>query len=278
MIKVLVALQVPGIDVHGILQVHRRHVVELMQRYTRLKADGRRGRPTAVPVVDAELFRLEAIVRWLDAAEVRLRRLPSAPPAAVTDSRSHRRTDGGLNDERTRTASGIEGLRLTARPRCTRCATSISRSTPASSWRSWARAAPARARSDDRRQPRRATTGEVLVDGIDVRELSRNGSGRMRRRSIGYVFQDFNLLAGLTALENVTLPLELDGVRSKAARDRRSRRWRSSVSPTTPTATRTSCRVASGSGSRSPGPIVGERRLLLADEPTGASTPSTARR
>jgi len=58
----------------------------------------------------------------------------------------------------------------------------------------------------------------VLIDGLVLAELSRNDRARMRRRSIGYVFQDFNLLAGLTACENVTLPLELDGVSSKAAR------------------------------------------------------------
>src|ERR671913_883839 len=63
-----------------------------------------------------------------------------------------------------------------------------------------------------------ATSGQVLVDGVDLATVSRADQAKMRRRSIGYVFQDFNLLAGLTAIENVTLPLELDGVRAKAAR------------------------------------------------------------
>lgn len=53
---------------------------------------------------------------------------------------------------------------------------------------------------------------------IDLATVSRSDRARMRRRSIGYVFQGFNLLPGLTAVENVTLPLELDGVRAKAAR------------------------------------------------------------
>ncbi|HEX6232253.1 MAG TPA: ATP-binding cassette domain-containing protein [Jiangellaceae bacterium] len=57
-----------------------------------------------------------------------------------------------------------------------------------------------------------ATEGEVLIDGAAVSAMSRDERARMRRRSIGYVFQDYNLLAGLTAAENVSLPLELDGV------------------------------------------------------------------
>ena len=79
-IKVLVALQVPASDIRDILQTHRRHVIGVMQRYTRIKAEAA---PDDVPlalVADAELFRLEAIVRWLDAAEVRLaQRRPVAP-------------------------------------------------------------------------------------------------------------------------------------------------------------------------------------------------------
>ncbi|HEX6020560.1 MAG TPA: helix-turn-helix transcriptional regulator [Solirubrobacter sp.] len=83
-IKVLVALQVPGTDVHQILQVHRRHAIEVMQRYTRVKAQAKETDLALALVADAELFRLEGIVRWLDAADVRLKQrsfFQSAPPA-----------------------------------------------------------------------------------------------------------------------------------------------------------------------------------------------------
>ena len=61
------------------------------------------------------------------------------------------------------------------------------------------------------------TSGEVYVEGAALSAMGRNDRARLRRRSIGYVFQDFNLLAGLTAAENVSLPLELDGVGTRTA-------------------------------------------------------------
>lgn len=83
-IKVLVAARAPGVDVHELLQVHRRHLVEAMQQYTHLKAAAP-GHDVALAVVaDAELFRLEGIVRWLDAAEARLQRLQAAGSAPET--------------------------------------------------------------------------------------------------------------------------------------------------------------------------------------------------
>jgi DNA-binding PadR family transcriptional regulator len=83
-IKVLVALQIPGIGIREILQVHRRHVIEVMQRYTSIKAEAAQDDVPLALVADAELFRLEAIVRWLDAADVRLKQLPPlAVPADV---------------------------------------------------------------------------------------------------------------------------------------------------------------------------------------------------
>jgi DNA-binding PadR family transcriptional regulator len=80
-IKVLVALRVPDVDVHDVIQTHRRHVVEAMQRYTRLKGDTLEQDVPLAVVVDAQLFRLEAIVRWLDAADTRLAGRPAAAPS-----------------------------------------------------------------------------------------------------------------------------------------------------------------------------------------------------
>jgi hypothetical protein len=67
--------------VHELLQVHRRHLVELMQRYTRLKGEAPEQDLGLGLVVDAQLFRLEGTVRWLDAADARLARVASAPQA-----------------------------------------------------------------------------------------------------------------------------------------------------------------------------------------------------
>ena len=114
------------------------------------------------------------------------------------------------------------------------------------------------------------TSGRVCVDGQDTSDMSRNDRARLRRRSIGYVFQDFNLLAGLTAAENVSLPLELDGTRSKTTRGialaaleelglaDRAGHFTDELSG----GERQRVAIARA--------VVGDRRLLLADEPTGA--------
>ena len=81
-IKVLVAARLPGADVHEVIQSHRRHIVELMQQWTRVKADAGQHEVSLALVVDAELYRLDSVIRWLDAADGRLRRSPMPAPAA----------------------------------------------------------------------------------------------------------------------------------------------------------------------------------------------------
>jgi hypothetical protein len=68
------------VDVHDVVQVNRRHLVELMQQYTRLKEDLSDAEVALGLVVDAELFRLDGVIRWLDAADGRLRRVTSVDP------------------------------------------------------------------------------------------------------------------------------------------------------------------------------------------------------
>jgi putative ABC transport system ATP-binding protein len=115
-----------------------------------------------------------------------------------------------------------------------------------------------------------ASSGQVLVDGVDLATVSRSERATMRRRSIGYVFQDFNLLPGLTALENVTLPLELDGIRARAARAAGVQALEEL--DVVEHADRYPDELSGGERQRVAiaRAIVGDRELLLADEPTGA--------
>jgi DNA-binding PadR family transcriptional regulator len=80
-IKVLVAWQLPGVDVHEVIQTHRRYLVELMQQWTHLKEDEARFDLGFALAVDAELYRLDSVVRWLDTADGRFRRAAAEPPA-----------------------------------------------------------------------------------------------------------------------------------------------------------------------------------------------------
>jgi DNA-binding PadR family transcriptional regulator len=82
-IKLLVAMRVPGIDLAELLQVHRRHLVQAMQEYTHIKGEMSESDIALSLVVDSELFRIEAIVRWLDAADARLKRLPARERGAT---------------------------------------------------------------------------------------------------------------------------------------------------------------------------------------------------
>jgi putative ABC transport system ATP-binding protein len=114
------------------------------------------------------------------------------------------------------------------------------------------------------------TSGEVRVDGHLLSSMSRNTKARLRRQSIGYVFQDYNLLAGLSALENVSLPLELDGVGARKAQAAAM----SSLEEfgLSDRASHYPDQLSGGERQRVSiaRAVVGQRQLLLADEPSGA--------
>ncbi|WNM40547.1 ABC transporter ATP-binding protein [Micromonospora halotolerans] len=116
----------------------------------------------------------------------------------------------------------------------------------------------------------RPTGGDVVVEGESLGGLSARDLARLRRRRIGYVFQDLNLLGSLTAVENVALPLELDGVGVRAAR--RSALAALAEVDVAGLADRFPDQMSGGQQQRVAiaRALVGERRLVLADEPTGA--------
>ena len=114
------------------------------------------------------------------------------------------------------------------------------------------------------------TSGTVSIEGTDLGTLGNSGRARMRRTSVGYVFQDFNLIPALTALENVALPRELDGQGARAAR-RLAHQALEEVG-IGDLAGRYPDNMSGGQQQRVAiaRAIVGDRRLILADEPTGA--------
>ena len=114
------------------------------------------------------------------------------------------------------------------------------------------------------------TSGEVLVEGVGLSGLSRRELAKLRRRSVGYVFQDFNLIPALTALENVSLPRELDGIATRRARKEALAALEEV--DLGDLADRFPDDMSGGQQQRVAiaRAIVGERRLILADEPTGA--------
>jgi putative ABC transport system ATP-binding protein len=114
------------------------------------------------------------------------------------------------------------------------------------------------------------SSGEVVVAGQELSKLSRNARARLRRRSIGFVFQDFNLLPGLTAAENVSLPLELDGTSARKARQAGLQALESLG--LADRASHFPDQLSGGERQRVAiaRAVVGEHQLVLADEPSGA--------
>jgi putative ABC transport system ATP-binding protein len=114
------------------------------------------------------------------------------------------------------------------------------------------------------------TSGRVIVEGTDLTTASRKEIAALRRRSIGYVFQDYNLIPALTAAENVALPRELDGMGArKARRDALAALEETGLGDL---ADRFPDEMSGGQQQRVAiaRALVGDRRLVLADEPTGA--------
>lgn len=114
------------------------------------------------------------------------------------------------------------------------------------------------------------TSGEVLVDGKSLADLSAADRAVLRRDVLGYVFQELNLLPGLTALENVAFPLELAGLRTRPART--AALGALAEVGIEELASRMPAELSGGQSQRVAiaRSLVGPRRLLLADEPTGA--------
>lgn len=115
-----------------------------------------------------------------------------------------------------------------------------------------------------------ATAGRVLVKGADVSMMSRIEKATLRRQEVGYIFQKLNLIPSLTAMENVMLPLELDGVSKKQARERA--RGVIEDLGLSHNLDRYPSEFSGGQQQRIAiaRSLVAQRSLLLADEPTGA--------
>lgn len=107
--KVLVALRVPGTDVHEIIQAHRRCLVELMQQWNRVKENGADGDLSLGLAADAELFRLDGVTRWLDAAEARIQHTEHSTEHSTGHSTEY--SPKGTSHEPARTARRHEVLR-----------------------------------------------------------------------------------------------------------------------------------------------------------------------
>ena len=277
-IKVLVALRVPGTDVHDVIQVHRRYLVELMQQWTRLKEDEAEFDLSLALVVDAELFRLDCggPLAGRRRRPHQAGRRPSADPPATTTRATDRRAAEGAAQIGGTTMSVLE-LRRRVKTYGQGAAEvhalrdiDLSVDAGAHGGRDGAERIGQVHAADHRRQPGGAEQRRGAVGGQRCRGMSRNAKARLRRRSIGYVFQDFNLLPGLTAAENVALPLELDGVPARKARaaglqalDELGLAERAASFPD---------QLSGGERQRVAiaRAVVGERQLLLADEPSGA--------
>ena len=275
--KVLIAVRVPGTDVSEVIQAHRRYLIQLMQEWTRLKEDDNGNDLAFSLVVDSELFRLDSVVRWLDAAEGRLRRARADGRTPAQAGRRDGRHQAAYPTQDGSKAMSVLELRSVSKV-YGRGAAEVQALRDVSLTVAAGEMVAVMGPSGSGKSSlltiagtlEEPTSGAVLVNGEDTLRMSGGARSRIRRRAIGYVFQDFNLLPGLTAAENVSLPLELDGASMRKAHlaalkaleelglGDRARHFPDQMSG----GERQRVAIARA--------VVGERRLLLADEPSGA--------
>ena len=272
-IKVLVALGLPGVDVHEVVQVHRRYLVELMQQWTRLKEDESRldiefragGRRRVVPARLADPVAGHGRRTSQESGGGRSCAGSSAVPPSQgpAQGRSTRMSYLELRDISKVYGEGAAEVHALRRVDLSVDAGSLVAIMGASGSGKSTLLTIAGSLEDP-------SSGEVCIGGRSLSSLSRNGKAQLRRQSIGYVFQDYNLLAGLSAVENVSLPLELDGVGARKAQATALETLadfgladRASHYPD---------QLSGGERQRVAiaRAVVGGRRLLLADEPSGA--------
>jgi ABC-type lipoprotein export system ATPase subunit len=117
----------------------------------------------------------------------------------------------------------------------------------------------------------RPSSGELVIDGVDVKRLSASQEHRFRRQKLGFVFQSFHLIPGLTALENVMLPMELMGGTSDAAMHERARMLLRQVGIDENRHHHTPGKLSGGQQQRVAiaRALANDPRVILADEPTG---------
>ena len=272
------ALGVPGVDVLDLIQAHRRHLVEAMQRYTRLKEDATEDEVALALVVDAEIYRLGG-----GHALARRRPRPGSPGVSPPSTRPDRGTDHPSRASplppspwrspmtaalELREVSKVYGTGDPGRPRPRRRGPAVDvGELVAVMGPSGIGKSTLLTIAGSLEEP---TAGQVLVAGAALSSMSRNDRARLRRRSVGFVFQDFNLLAGLP--------------RSRTCRCRSSWTATAPRRPARPVSPPSTSSGVADRADRFPDElsggerqrvaiaraVVGERRLLLADEPTGA--------